>query len=193
MLARGVGGTARSVGRARDIDPGHRRDGIALALLAGAVVVAASSWFDAAGPVGDWVDSALRSVIGAAVVVVPLIAAVIGVIVMRSEPDPDARPRLVLGAALVALPALGLTHLWSSSPQDPAGRQHAGGFVGFAIGGPLSDGLTPFIAAPLLVLAALFGVLLLSGTTLREAPGHPGDVRQRRPPRRLLRRRRIRL
>ncbi|OSC35391.1 cell division protein FtsK [Mycolicibacillus koreensis] len=170
MLARGVGGTARSVGRARDIDPGHRRDGIALALLAGAVVVAASSWFDAAGPVGDWVDSALRSVIGAAVVVVPLIAAVIGVIVMRSEPDPDARPRLVLGAALVALPALGLTHLWSSSPQDPAGRQHAGGFVGFAIGGPLSDGLTPFIAAPLLVLAALFGVLLLSGTTLREAP-----------------------
>lgn len=170
MLARGVGGTARSVGRARDIDPGHRRDGLALALLAAAVVGAASSWFDAAGPVGDWVDGALRSVVGSAAVVAPLVAAAVGVIVMRSEPHPDARPRLVLGAALVALPVLGLWHLWSGSPQTPAGRQHAGGFVGFAIGGPLSDGLTPFIAAPLLVLAALFGVLLLSGTTIREAP-----------------------
>ena len=33
MLAKGTGSTARSVGRAREIDPGHRRDGIALALL----------------------------------------------------------------------------------------------------------------------------------------------------------------
>ena len=52
LAARGVGGTARSVGRARDIDPGHRRDGIALALLGIAGVIAASSWFDAARPVG---------------------------------------------------------------------------------------------------------------------------------------------
>jgi len=33
ILAKGTGSTARSVGRAREIDPGHRRDGIALALL----------------------------------------------------------------------------------------------------------------------------------------------------------------
>src|SRR5690349_20618091 len=50
MLARAAGRTARSVGRARDLDAGHRRDGIALGLLALAVVVAASSWFDAARP-----------------------------------------------------------------------------------------------------------------------------------------------
>ena len=52
MLAKGAGSTARSVGRARDLEPGHRRDGIALALLGIAVVIAASSWFDAARPVG---------------------------------------------------------------------------------------------------------------------------------------------
>ena len=62
MLAKGTGSTARSVGRARDIDPGHRRDGIALALLGIAVVIAASSWFDAARPVGAWVDTVLRIV-----------------------------------------------------------------------------------------------------------------------------------
>ena len=62
MLAKGTGSTARSVGRARDIDPGHRRDGMALALLGLAVVVAASSWFDAARPIGAWVDSVLRKI-----------------------------------------------------------------------------------------------------------------------------------
>src|ERR1700721_173905 len=71
MLAKGTGSTARSVGRARDIDPGHRRDGIALALLGLAVVIAASSWFDAARPVGAWVDSVLRIFIGSGGGVLP--------------------------------------------------------------------------------------------------------------------------
>ncbi|TRW84899.1 DNA translocase FtsK [Mycolicibacterium sp. 018/SC-01/001] len=170
MLAKGAGSTARSVGRARDLDPGHRRDGIALGLLALAVVVAASSWFDAARPVGEWIDTFLRVLVGDAVVLVPLVLAVVGVTLMRSEPDPDARPRFILGSAMIALPALGLLHLWSGAPQDPVARQHAAGFIGFAIGGPLSDGLTAWIAAPLLVIGALFGVLLITGTTIREVP-----------------------
>lgn len=170
MLAKGAGSTARSVGRARDIEPGHRRDGIALGLLAVAVVIAASSWFDAARPVGAWIDSVLRTLVGGAVVLLPLIICAIAVLLMRTEPNPEARPRLILGCAMVALPVLGLWHLWSGSPQDPAARQHAAGFIGFAIGGPLSDGLTPWIATPLLILAALFGLLLLTGTTIREVP-----------------------
>jgi DNA segregation ATPase FtsK/SpoIIIE, S-DNA-T family len=170
MVAKGIGSTARSVGRARDIDPGHRRDGIALALLGLAVVVAASSWFDAARPVGAWVDSVLRMFIGSAVVVLPVITAAIAVLLMRTEPNPDARPRLVLGAAMVALPVLGLSHLWAGSPDSPVGRAHAAGFIGFAIGGPLSDGLTAWICAPLLFIGALFGLLLLTGTTIREVP-----------------------
>lgn len=170
MLAKGTGTTARSVGRARDIDPGHRRDGMALALLGLAVVVAASSWFDAARPVGAWVDSVLRMFVGSAVVVLPVVTAAVAVLLMRTEPNPDARPRLVLGAAMVALPVLGLWHLWAGSPGTPAGRAHAAGFIGFAIGGPLSDGLTVWICAPLLFIGALFGLLLLTGTTIREVP-----------------------
>jgi DNA segregation ATPase FtsK/SpoIIIE, S-DNA-T family len=170
MVAKGTGTTARSVGRARDIDPGHRRDGIALALLGLAVVVAASSWFDAARPIGAWVDSVLRIFIGSAVVLLPVVTAAIAVLLMRTEPNPEARPRLVLGAAMVALPVLGLWHLWAGSPDSPVGRAHAAGFIGFAIGGPLSEGLTAWICAPLLFIGALFGVLLLSGTTIREVP-----------------------
>jgi DNA segregation ATPase FtsK/SpoIIIE, S-DNA-T family len=170
MLAKGAGSTARSVGRARDLEPGHRRDGIALALLGIAVVIAAGSWFDAARPVGQWIDTYLRVLIGSAVVLLPLLFAAIAVVLMRTEPHPEARPRLILGAAMIALPALGLWHLWAGSPQDPTARQHASGFLGFAIGGPLSDGLTEWIAAPLLFIGVLFGALLVTGTTIREVP-----------------------
>lgn len=170
MAARGTGGAARSIGRARDIDPGHRRDGIALLLLGFSVVVAASSWFHAAGPVGAWVDTVLRTFIGAGVLALPVVTAAIAVALMRTEPNPEVRPRLILGASLLALSALGLRHLWSGSPGDPEARRHAAGFIGFAIGGPLSDGLTPWIAAPLLFIGFMFGLLLLTGTTIRELP-----------------------
>ncbi|GAA2561080.1 FtsK/SpoIIIE family DNA translocase [Mycolicibacterium diernhoferi] len=170
VMAKGAGSTARSVGRARDLEPGHRRDGIALGLLGVAVVVAASSWFDAARPVGGWIDTVVRSVIGGAVVLVPIVLAVIAVVLMRTEPDPDARPRLILGSSMIALPVLGLWHIWAGAPLDPVDRREAAGFIGFVLGGPLSDGLTVWIATPLLVIGVLFGLLLLTGTTIRELP-----------------------
>ena len=170
MAARGTGGAARSIGRARDIEPGHRRDGIALVLLGISVVVAASSWFHAARPVGAWVDTVLRTFIGSGVLVLPLVTGAVAVALMRTEPNPDARPRLILGASLIALSVLGLRHLWSGSPEDPEARRRAAGFIGFAIGGPLSDGLTAWIAAPLLFIGFMFGLLLLTGTTIREVP-----------------------
>ncbi|CAM4270503.1 cell division transmembrane protein FtsK [Mycobacterium basiliense] len=170
MAAKGTGGAARSIGRARDIEPGHRRDGIALVVLGLGFVVAASSWFAAAGPVGVGVDAVLRTFIGSAVVLLPIVLAATAIVLMRTQPNPDTRPRLILGSSLIALSFLGLRHLWAGSPEAPALRQHAAGFVGFAIGGPLSDGLTPWLAAPLLFIGALFGVLLLTGTTIREVP-----------------------
>ena len=176
MVARGAGSTARSVGRARDIEPGHRRDGLALGLLALAGVIAAASWFDAARPVGAWIDAGFRTMVGGAVVLLPLLIAAVAVILMRTEPNPETRPRLVLGTAMIVLPVLGLWHLWTGSPTEPAARQRAGGFFGFVIGGPLSDGLTVWIATPLLIVAILFGVLLLTGTTIREVPGTLYDM-----------------
>src|SRR4051812_15968624 len=45
-----VGGAARRVGRgARDLDPSHRRDGLAFTLLGLAIVVAAREWWDLSG------------------------------------------------------------------------------------------------------------------------------------------------
>ena len=99
MAAKGTGGAARSIGRARDIEPGHRRDGIALVLLGLAVVVAASSWFDAARPVGAWVDSCCGRSSARLSSSLPLVTAAVAVVLMRTQPNPDARPRLILGAS----------------------------------------------------------------------------------------------
>ncbi|WP_282785224.1 DNA translocase FtsK [Nocardia sp. CC201C] len=190
MLARGLGATTRALGRAGEIEHGHRRDGIALALVAFAFVIAAAVWLSAGGPVGRGVDTAIRWVAGSASAALPFVASVIAVILMRTEPHPEARPRLVLGGLLVGLPVLGLWHLASDSPSDIDGRSHGAGFVGYVVGGPLSDGLSAFLAVPLLMLAILFGVLLLTGTTVREIPermrelfgtGSGGDEYDREP------------
>ena len=71
---------------------------------------------------------------------------------------------------LVALPVLGLWHLAAGSPSDLDGRSGGAGFFGYAAGGPITDGLTVWLSVPLLLLAILFGVLLLTGTTVREIP-----------------------
>ncbi|NKY45145.1 DNA translocase FtsK [Nocardia cerradoensis] len=170
VLARGFGATTRTISRAGEIEHGHRRDGIALALVAFSVVIAAAVWLSAGGPVGHWVDTAVRAIAGSAAAVLPFVASGIAVVLMRTEPRPEIRPRLVLGGLLVGLPALGIWHIFAGAPADAHGRAHAAGFVGYVLGGPLRNGLTAWLAVPLLLLAMLFGLLLVTGTTVREVP-----------------------
>ncbi|MEE2056400.1 DNA translocase FtsK [Rhodococcus artemisiae] len=170
MIARGLGATTRTMGRATDIEHGHRRDGIALGLVAFAVVVAGSVWFGVGGPVGEWVETGVRAVTGGASAVLPLVAVGVAVVLMRTEPWPEARPRLVLGSLLVAIPALGLWHIASSSPTDAEGRSEGAGFVGAVVGGPITAGLTVWLSVPLMLMAMGFGILLVTGTTIRELP-----------------------
>ncbi|MFC7450060.1 DNA translocase FtsK [Rhodococcus daqingensis] len=170
LVARGVGATTRTVSKAADIEPGHRRDGIALGLVAGSAIVAAAMWFAAGGPVGDWLETGVRALFGGAGAVLPVLAGAIAAVLMRSEPHPEVRPRLILGSLLIGLPALGLWHVISGAPVDSEGRAGAAGFIGYAVGGPLTDGLTMWLSIPLLILAMGFGVLLVTGTTVREVP-----------------------
>lgn len=170
MAARGVGAATRAVSRAGEIEHGHRRDGAALGLIALSAVIAAAVWLSAGGPIGHWVEGIIRAVTGSASAVLPFVASGIAVVLMRTEPRPDIRPRLVLGGLLIGLPFLGLWHIADGGPADAGGRAEAAGFVGFVIGGPLTDGLTAWLSVPILLLAIVFGVLLVTGTTVREAP-----------------------
>ena len=158
------------MGRSRELEHGHRRDGLALGYIALAVVIAAGVWMRAGGPVGTIVNSGVRAVVGSAAWLLPLLLVGVAVTLMRTDPTPDARPRHVVGGVLLGLSVLGLWHLAGGSPTDLDGVQHAGGGIGYAAGGPLSTGVTAWLAAPLLVLLGLFGLLVLTATTVRQLP-----------------------
>ena len=153
---------------APDYEHTQGRDGLALLFIAAAIVMVAAIWFDAGGPGGAFVDSAARAVVGAVAAIVPIVAIVIAFVLMRHSPNPRGRGRYIGAALLIGLPLSGLWHVFSGMPADLDGRQSAGGFVGFAVGGPLTDGLTAWLSVPILLLCMVFGVLLLSGLTVRE-------------------------
>jgi S-DNA-T family DNA segregation ATPase FtsK/SpoIIIE len=134
------------------------------------VVVAAAVWWTAGGPVGAGLQRALGALFGAASVGLPVILAAVGVTLMRTEPDPTARPRRTVGTLLLALGTLGLWHLAAGGPADGVGRSQAAGAVGSLVADPLVDGFTIWVAAPLLALLAGYGLLVLTGTPVRAIP-----------------------
>jgi S-DNA-T family DNA segregation ATPase FtsK/SpoIIIE len=169
LLAKGAGGLARTLGRTKELDPAHRRDGLGFGLIALAVVIAAAVWWRAAGPVGHWLEIGVRSAMGAGAVTFPLILCVIGIALMRSDPRPEARPRLVIAALLCGFALLGMLHLLNGGDTN-LDRMYAGGALGYVSGGLLAQGVTSWVAAPLLILALGYSMLLFTDTPIRQIP-----------------------
>jgi S-DNA-T family DNA segregation ATPase FtsK/SpoIIIE len=170
LLAKGIGTLARTVGRTRELEPEHRRDGLALGLVGLGIVAAVGVWWRAAGPIGAGVEIATRTVLGAGAVTLPLVLTVVAVALMRSEPHPETRPRMVIGTIMVVLSVLGMLHIFTALPATNDGRMYAGGIIGAFSGGLLTMGVTTWVAVPLLILALAFGVLVFTGTPVREIP-----------------------
>ena len=173
-MAKGVGHGVRGLGGGPDDDrvaPPHRRDGLGLILVGVAIVVAGAVWFGAAGPVGQWTDTGIRTVVGTPGALLPLLLGGWGALVMAREPRPDVHSRWLVGTTVTALGVLGLWHLGSGSPADPEGVRSGAGVLGRIVGGTLEAGLSVFVAVPLLVLLVAFGVLVLVGRPAREIPG----------------------
>jgi S-DNA-T family DNA segregation ATPase FtsK/SpoIIIE len=169
LFAKGVGGLARTLGRTKELDPAHRRDGLAFAYIALAVIIAAAVWWRAAGPIGRWVEIGVRSVIGAGAVAFPLVLLVVGIGMMRSDPRPDARPRFSVGSLLVTLSLLGMLHLLNGGETNLE-QMYGGGALGWVSGGLLAKGVTAWVALPLLILALGYGLLVFTGTPIRQIP-----------------------
>ncbi len=171
----------RAAGRTREIDPAHRRDGIGVGFIVLAVIVAAGAWWGAGGPVGHGLSVVIGSVVGVAGVLLPVVLLGIGVVLMTTEPHPEARPRIAVGTLLLLIGVLGLVHLFSGSPNDPAQWSEGGGAIGYLGGTPLASGLTEWVAVPVLVLLSFYAFLVLTATPVRGVPdrvrrllGHPG-------------------
>jgi S-DNA-T family DNA segregation ATPase FtsK/SpoIIIE len=169
-VARAGRGVGRGIGRTRDIDPVHRRGGLGVLVLVLAVVVGAGVWAGAGGPVGQWLSDVLGAVVGLGAQVVPVLLFVVGVVLMTTEAHQEARPRLVVGSALLALGVLGLVHILTGLPTEPERWHEGGGAVGYLAAIPLTTGLTVWVTVPVLLLLSGYAVLLLIDTSLREVP-----------------------
>ncbi|MFI2752706.1 DNA translocase FtsK 4TM domain-containing protein [Cellulomonas sp. P22] len=167
-----IGGTARRIGRgARDLDPAHRRDGIAFTLLGLAIVVAAREWWDMSGTAGDVVHDVVAGTFGRVGVAVPVVLLAIAVRLMRHPERGQANSRIGIGLGAITLAVCALVHLSADLPAPSGGYaalREAGGIVGYLVGTPLVSLLTAYVAAPLLGLLAFFGVLVVTATPVHQ-------------------------
>jgi S-DNA-T family DNA segregation ATPase FtsK/SpoIIIE len=175
LVASGVGGVSRAAGTsARDLDPAHRRDSLGLVLLIGALLSAGGAWWHA-GAAGDALAGLVEGLFGLGAMLLPVVLAVAGVRVLRHPVTPGTRGRLLIGWTSLTLGGLGVLDVVRGHHV----RADKGGVVGFLLGHPLETMLTGFLAVPVLVLVAAFGLLVVTATPVHQVPQRLAQLRDK--------------
>ncbi|MBB4794187.1 S-DNA-T family DNA segregation ATPase FtsK/SpoIIIE [Streptomyces nodosus] len=173
-LAHAVGALFRGIGRgAKGLDPAHRKDGVALLLLALALIVAAGTWAHLSGPVGDLVKLLVTGAFGRLDLLVPILLGVIAVRVILHPERPEANGRIVIGLSALVIGVLGQVHIACGGPARSDGMQairDAGGLIGWGAAAPLTYTMGDVLAVPLLVLLTFFGLLVVTATPVTAIP-----------------------
>src|SRR5699024_2246459 len=97
-------GAGRRADRGRGADgrgpaPAGNRAGAALLVLALAIVLAGSTWFRLAGPVGEFIEATFRTIIGVGAFVLPIVLGIVAVMMMLgTAPRRERLPVTALGA-----------------------------------------------------------------------------------------------
>ncbi|MGW8351952.1 DNA translocase FtsK [Streptomyces wedmorensis] len=173
-LAHGVGAMFRGIGRgAKGLDPAHRKDGLALLLLGIALIVAAGTWSNLRGPVGDLVEMLVTGSFGRLDLLVPLLLGAIGIRLILYPEKPEANGRISIGLSALVIGVLGQVHIACGSPgrgDGSAAMQDAGGLIGWAASQPLVFMMGEVLAVPMLVLLTVFGLLVVTATPVNAIP-----------------------
>ncbi|MCQ9184328.1 DNA translocase FtsK [Streptomyces sp. IBSBF 2953] len=173
-LAHAVGAVFRGIGNgAKNLDPAHRKDGVALLLFGVALIVAAGTWADLRGPVGDLVEILVTGAFGRLDLLVPILFAVVAVRFIRHPEKPEANGRIVIGLSALVIGVLGQVHIACGSPARSAGMQairDAGGLIGWSAATPLTYTMGDVLAVPMLVLLTIFGLLVVTATPVNAVP-----------------------
>lgn len=165
-----VGAGARAFGRsARDLDPAHRRDGLGLALVAAAVILIAATWFGVDGWFISWTSALTTAFLGALGWLVPLLLIALAWRFLRHPQDNAATGRVLIGGLSLGVALVGLWHLsqGSATPSDGADAMNSGGgVIGWLATAPIESAVGPIVTAILLLLLGVFGLLVLTSTSL---------------------------
>ncbi|MFC9813896.1 DNA translocase FtsK [Streptomyces virginiae] len=172
--AHAVGAVFRGIGQgARNLDPAHRKDGLALLLLALSLIVAAGTWSNLSGPVGDLVTMLVTGAFGRLDLLVPILLGVMAVRFIRHPEQADANGRIGIGLSALAIGVLGLVHIACGAPGRDEGTtamQNAGGLIGWGASKPLIFTMGAPLAVPMLVLLTVFGLLVVTATPVNAIP-----------------------
>ncbi|MGI5480277.1 DNA translocase FtsK [Streptomyces lavendofoliae] len=173
-LAHAVGAMLRGIGRgAKGLDPAHRKDGLALLLLGIALIVAAGTWANLQGPVGDLVEMLVTGAFGRLDLLVPLLVGAIAIRLILHPEQPEANGRIVIGLSALVIGVLGQVHIACGSPGRDLGSEavrDAGGLIGWAASKPLIFMMGEVLAVPMLVLLTVFGLLVVTATPVNAIP-----------------------
>lgn len=172
--AHAVGAMFRGIGRgAKGLDPAHRKDGVALLLLGLALIVAAGTWSNLRGPVGDLVEMLVTGAFGRLDLLVPILLGAVAVRLILYPEKPEANGRIVIGLSALVVGVLGQVHIACGSPGREDGTeamQDAGGLIGWAASKPLIFTMGEVLAVPLLLLLTVFGLLVVTATPVNAIP-----------------------
>ena len=178
--AHGLGHLARGIGHGTaDLEPEHRRDGLALGLLAGAVVLIAATWFGVQGWFVSWAAMVATALVGALAWVLPLLLIALAWRTMRHPDDRAATGRLVIGTAALVVAVIGLWHLvqGAATPSDGAAAMNAaGGVLGWLVTTPTVSAVGVAVSAIVLVLLGIFGLLVVTSTSLTDLRSYAGRM-----------------
>jgi len=171
-----IGTIARGIGKgARDLDPEHRRDGLGLGLIAGAVIVAAATWFSVDGWFIAWSAGLATAIFGALAWITPICLLALAWRYLR-HPDQNATTgRLVIGTAAIIVGIVGIWHLTqgSATPSDGAAAMNAGGgVVGWIATAPIVAAVGPIVSGIVLGILLAFGLLVVTGTSVQALRGY---------------------
>ncbi|HKE52588.1 MAG TPA: DNA translocase FtsK 4TM domain-containing protein, partial [Actinomycetes bacterium] len=170
-----VGSVARKYGdSARELEPAHRRDGLALTLIGIAIVIASSVWWGLDGSFSTGVVAVVVGTFGLVAWVIPLLLLGFSLRLLRSPEETAENGRILIGGTALLLGVTGLVHIYAGTPKPSTASasimRDAGGVLGFVMAWPLEVALTKYIALALLGLLATFGVLVITATPLYELP-----------------------
>ncbi|MGW3407449.1 cell division protein FtsK, partial [Streptomyces zhihengii] len=164
----------RGIGRgAKGLDPAHRKDGLALLLLGIALIVAAGTWSNLRGPVGDLVEMLVTGAFGRLDLLAPILLGAVAVRLILYPERPEANGRIVIGLSALVIGVLGQVHIACGAPGRGEGTeamQDAGGLVGWGVSQPLIFMMGEVLAVPLLVLLTVFGLLVVTATPVNAIP-----------------------
>ncbi|MBA0051906.1 DNA translocase FtsK [Streptomyces sp. AJS327] len=173
-VAHAIGAVFRGIGRSgKALDPAHRKDGLALLLLGVALVVAAGTWSNLQGPVGELVTMLVTGAFGRLDLLVPVLLATVAVRLILHPEKPEANGRIVIGLSALVLGVLGLVHIGCGAPGRGAGAapiRDAGGLIGWGMSRPLIVTVGEVLAVPLLGLLTVFGLLVVTATPVMAIP-----------------------